>query len=81
MELRQLEYFIAVCETKNFTKAAKKLYTSQPAVTAAINNLEKELGVTLLIRNKRFVELSSEGTTFYKHVLTVMNSLDIPLPK
>ena len=47
MELRQLNYFIAISDAKSFTRAAEKLYVSQPALTGQINALENELGMKL----------------------------------
>lgn len=64
MQIRQLEYFIAVSEHLNFTKAAKQYYISQTAVTQQIKSLEQELGVQLFIRNNRHVELTPAGKTF-----------------
>ena len=64
MQIRQLEYFVAVCEHLNFTKAARQFYISQTAVTLQIKALEEELGVTLLYRTNRKVELSPAGRTF-----------------
>ena len=64
MQLRQLEYFIAVSEQLNFTKAAKQFYISQTAVTLQIKALEEELGVTLFQRTNRKVALTPAGKTF-----------------
>jgi len=64
MQLRQLEYFIAVSEQPNFTKAAKQFYISQTAVTLQIKALEEELGVTLFQRTNRKVALTPAGKTF-----------------
>lgn len=64
MQIRQLEYFIAVSEQLNFTKAAHQFYISQSAVTLQIKALEEELGVQLFIRNNRHVELTPAGRTF-----------------
>lgn len=61
MELRQLEYFEAVSRLRSFTKAAAELHVSQPAITTAIKNLEEELGMALLVRDKRSVMLTWEG--------------------
>lgn len=66
MELRQLEYFEAVSRHKNFTHAALELHVTQPTVTTAIKNLEKELGVILLDRENGSMELTPAG----KEVLT-----------
>ncbi len=79
MELRQLEYFLTICRTKNFTKAAKKLYVSQPAITNAINNLENELDIKLFLRTKRMVALTPEGEAFHKYVSHLMNDLEYTL--
>lgn len=64
MELRHLRYFVAVAESLSFTKGAQELHLSQPSLTRQIKDLEDELGVRLLNRNKRFVNLTEEGTFF-----------------
>lgn len=61
MNLKHLEAFVCVAEMKNFSQAAKKLYLTQPTVSAHIHALEKELGVRLLIRTTKDVELSQDG--------------------
>jgi DNA-binding transcriptional LysR family regulator len=61
MELRQLEYFVAVAEERNFTRAAAKLHVSQPGVSAQIRQLERELGQELLDRSGRVTELTEAG--------------------
>lgn len=61
MNLKQLEAFVCVAEVKNFSLAAKKLYLTQPTVSAHINALEKELGARLLLRTTKGVELSPDG--------------------
>lgn len=65
MNLKQLEAFVCVAEVKSFSAAAKKLYLTQPTVSAHINSLEKELGVRLFVRTTKDVELSSEGERLY----------------
>ena len=64
MELRQLRYFVGVADQLNFTKAAQILRVAQPALSRQIKQLEDELGVTLLERNKRGVQLTRAGRAF-----------------
>ncbi len=61
MELRQLRYFIAVAEALNFRKAAERLHITQPSVSRKVRQLEEELGVTLLIRDRKQVHLTDAG--------------------
>jgi DNA-binding transcriptional LysR family regulator len=58
---RQLEYFVAVAQERHFARAAEKCYVSQPALSAAIAKLERELNVTLINRGHTFEGLTPEG--------------------
>ena len=61
MDLRQIKYFLTVAEERNITKAAKKLHLSQPPLSRALMDLEKEFNCKLMIRGKRSVSLTPEG--------------------
>lgn len=64
MTRKQLEYFITIATTKNVTKAAQKLYVSQPALSSHIKQLETELKTQLFIRKHRNIELTPAGELF-----------------
>ncbi|MBP2631037.1 MAG: LysR-family transcriptional regulator [Firmicutes bacterium] len=64
MTQKQLEYFIMIATTKNVTKAAQKLYVSQPALSSHIKQLETELKTQLFNRNHRNIELTPAGELF-----------------
>jgi len=64
MELRHLRYFVAVAAELNFTRAAQKLRVAQPALSRQIRQLEEEMGVQLLERDKRSVRLTEAGRAF-----------------
>lgn len=61
MEMRQLEYFLAILETGSFSAAAEKLYLSQSSLSKQIIKLERELGQTLFLRSSRPVALTEAG--------------------
>ena len=61
MLFRQLEYFVAVARERHFARAAEACYVSQPALSASIAKLERELNVTLINRGHNYEGLTPEG--------------------
>jgi DNA-binding transcriptional LysR family regulator len=68
MEMHQVRYFLAVCDTLNFTRAAENCHVSQPALTRAIQRLEDELGGILLRRERSLTHLTDFGRLIKPHL-------------
>ncbi|MDO4564299.1 MAG: LysR family transcriptional regulator [Clostridia bacterium] len=66
MYLRDLEYFIEICTVRSLTKAAKNVYATQPAMSAAVKRLETELQGELLVRQRKKFELTELGEMLYE---------------
>ncbi|UNB55405.1 LysR family transcriptional regulator [Mycolicibacterium sp. YH-1] len=75
MELRQLEYFVAVVEEANFTRAAARVHVAQPAVSAQIARLERELGHRLLDRTRRETRLTAAGRAMLPHARAALSAV------
>ena len=65
MELKQLQSFCAVVQYRSFTKAAEKLYLSQPTVSTHIRQLEEEFGSRLIVRTTKSIEVTPRGQELY----------------
>lgn len=74
MNIDHVISFIYIDRLKNFHKAARKLYITQPSLTSRIKALEKELGVLLFIRSHKTVELTKEGEVFLPYAHQIFNS-------
>src|SRR5882724_10694147 len=72
MELRHLRYFAAVAHYLNYSEASRRLHVAQPAISQTILDLEDELGVKLLLRTKRTVQLTAAGTAFLREALEIL---------
>src|SRR5256714_8263232 len=76
MELRQLRYFLGVCEAGSFLKASVRLHVAQPALGQQMSTLERELGVRLLLRSSKGVTPTSAGKTFLEHANLVLADVE-----
>lgn len=74
MDFKQIEAFVNVVRYKSFSKAADATFFTQPTISTHIRNLEKELGVKLLDRKSRSVEMTPQGAKFYKYAVEMINA-------
>jgi DNA-binding transcriptional LysR family regulator len=72
MELRHLRYFCSVATHQSFTLAARHLHVSQSGVSGQVRDLEREIGVKLLYRNRREVSLTPEGAVFFREAQEIL---------
>ena len=77
MTLQQLRYAATVAETGTISGAAKALFISQPSLTAAIQELEREMGITIFLRTNRGVVLSREGDEFLGYARQVLMQAEL----
>ena len=73
--LRQLQYFVAVCEAGTVSGAAHTISVSQSAVTDAIKDLEEDLGVALFERHRRGLFITNRGHQFYRHAARILGDV------
>src|SRR3954447_13811461 len=76
MSLRQMEYFAAVVEEGSFTRAAERLFVTQPALSHQIKALEKSVGGALLERRPHAVYLTPMGRAFLPHATAAVRAAD-----
>lgn len=74
MNWNQLHYIVTTAQEKSITKAAKKLFISQPSLTLSIQNLEKELGVELFERSRGSLALTYAGKLYYDWAISTLNA-------
>lgn len=81
MELRQLRYYVAVAQELNFTKAARRVRVAQPALSRQIRQLEEEMGVRLLERNRRRTHLTEAGRVFLAEACSLLEQSERAVQK
>ena len=72
MTLQQLKYAVAVADTRNITEASRRVFISQPSLTAAIHELEAEMGITIFSRSNKGVTITNEGDEFLSYARQVL---------
>src|SRR5215469_5974811 len=76
MDIRELRYFAAVFRERNLTAAARRCFISQPSISAAITNLEAELGTTLFIRHKKGMAPTQAAEQFHAVARRIIDEAD-----
>ena len=76
LSLKQIRYFIATADAGQVSQAAIEVNVSQSAITAAVKQLEEDLGVTLFRRHNSGVSLTAEGTRFLQHARNIMAAVN-----
>ena len=77
MTLQQLRYAAGVARYGSFSEAADRLYISQPSLSAAVGELEKELGIRIFARSNRGVQVTPEGTEFLAHARQILEQTEL----
>ena len=77
MTLQQLKYAIAVADTGNITEASRRVFISQPSLTAAIRELEEEMGITIFSRSNKGVTVTNEGDEFLSYARPVLEQASL----
>ncbi|MEW8986163.1 MAG: LysR family transcriptional regulator, partial [Bacillus sp. (in: firmicutes)] len=76
MDIRQMKYFIAIAEERNITAAAHRLHMSQPPLSLQLKQMEEELGVMLVERHGKKLELTDKGELLYRHALNIVHAFE-----
>lgn len=77
MTLQQLKYVVAVADTRNITEAAKRVFISQPSLTASIQELENEMNIVIFNRSNKGVTITNEGDEFLSYARQVLEQASL----
>ena len=77
MTLQQLKYVIAVADSNSMSEAAKNLFISQPSLSNAIKELEKELAITIFTRSNKGIIITAEGNEFLGYARQVVEQMEL----
>jgi len=77
MTLQQLKYAVTVADTHNITEASRRVFISQPSLTAAIHELEAEMGITIFSRSNKGVTITNEGDEFLSYARQVLEQASL----
>ncbi len=81
MTIQQLRYAVTISELGSLNKASEVLYVAQPSLTSSVQELEKELGITIFSRSGRGVTLTNDGIEFIRYAREVLHQYDVLLEK
>jgi DNA-binding transcriptional LysR family regulator len=81
MTIQQLRYAVTISELGSLNKASEGLYVAQPSLTSSVQELEKELGITIFSRSGRGVTLTNDGIEFIRYAREVLHQYDVLLEK
>lgn len=72
MDFLELQSFVTICDCRNITEAARRLYITQPALSRRIQDMERELGVTLFVRKSKGIEVTEAGQSLYDDAVRLL---------
>jgi LysR family transcriptional regulator, benzoate and cis,cis-muconate-responsive activator of ben and cat genes len=76
MELRHLRYFVAIAQEENISQASKRLHVSQPSLSRQIRDLEDEVGIALLKRSAKAIQLTESGQVFFAEAKAALQRVE-----
>ena len=77
MTVQQLKYIVTVAETGSITEAAKQLFISQPSLSNAVKEIEKEIGIAIFLRGHAGITLTKEGMEFLGYARQVIQQMEL----